>query len=77
METKTSKALALWRGGQKIKALSIFKTFKIGFTKEEQDIITIAHEMSTVGELFYKQLGFSKDKVIQEAICIIEEKYKL
>lgn len=77
MDTKTSKAVELWKQGYKVEALAIFKTFKLGFSKEEKDTITIAHEMQTLGSKFYEMLGYDSKEVMQEAICIIEEKYKL
>ena len=42
METKTSKAIGLFKDGRLRDALAIFKTFKIGFTKDERRTIQIA-----------------------------------
>ena len=36
MRTKTEKAINLFESGCLKEALSIFRTFRIGFTKEEQ-----------------------------------------
>lgn len=47
MDTKTKQATDLFYSGEYKKALRIFKTFKIGFTKDEKRSIEIAHEYLT------------------------------
>ena len=44
MRTKTEKAINLFESGCLKEALSIFRTFRIGFTKEERRTLKIAYE---------------------------------
>ena len=44
MRTKTEKAINLFESGCLKEALSIFRTFRIGFTKEERRTLQIASE---------------------------------
>lgn len=77
MEAKTSKAVALFQQGMLSKSLSIFKTFKIGFTPQEKRILEIAYECLYGKSLFYQQLGIDVKSEIQRSILMIKEKYKL
>jgi len=75
MITKTSKAVQLWREGKKQQALSIFKTFKLGLTKEEQNTLRIASEMEAGLSNIYQALGYQKDQVFNEASAIVERNF--
>jgi len=72
-DTKTSKAVALWKSGSKREAIAIFHTFKLGFTKEEKELIKICHEMHT--HSFYESLGYDKEDIKLKVYSIIESKY--
>lgn len=50
---KTEKAKALLKAGKFKEALSIIKTFRFGFTKEEKRSIEIAYECLSGHEQFY------------------------
>lgn len=75
METKTSKAISLLRMGCLKEALSIFRTFRIGFTKEECRTLQIACESLSGNSLFYQQLGIDTDKEIEKSKSILSSKY--
>lgn len=75
METKTSKATSLLRAGNLKEALSIFRTFRIGFTKEERRTLQIACESLSGNSLFYQRLGIDTDKEIEKSKSILTSKY--
>lgn len=75
METKTSKAITLFKGGRYKEALSIFATFRIGFTQSERRTLQIAAESLKGSDTFYQQLGIDTDKEIEMAKEIINQKY--
>lgn len=77
METKTSQAINLFSNGYVTRALRIFKTFKIGFTKEEKEKIEIAYECMTGRESFYLSLQVDTSNIKEQAIQLIKEKYNL
>lgn len=77
MRTKTAKAIQLMQDGETAKALSIFKTFKIGFDKEERRIIQIASESMNGFGKFYIKLGYDVEKFQAKAIAIVKEKYNI
>lgn len=72
METKTAKAIRLFRSGDVKKALRIFSSFRDA-TREQQ----IAYECMTGGEPFYQQLGINTAEIRQTAISQIKSKYDL
>ena len=76
MITKTAQAIQLMREGKVAKALSIFKTFKVGFDKDERRTIQIASESMNGMAKFYINLGYNVDQFQAEAIEIINKKYK-
>ena len=75
METKTNKATSLLRSGNLKEALSIFRTFRIGFTKEERRTLQIASESLSGNSLFYQQLGIDTDNEIEKSKAILVSKY--
>lgn len=76
METKTSKAISLLRFGDFKAALAIFSTFRIGFTKEEQRTLKIAHECLSGNAGFYRQLGIDTVEEIEKSRTILTSKYQ-
>ena len=74
MKKKSDMVRELVAEGNFKKALSIAKGFKIGFTKEEQSILTRAHEcLAHPG--WYKQLGIDEDKAVEAGIEILRRAY--
>lgn len=67
MQTKTSKAVNLFKEGKIKEALRIFKTFRNGFTKEEKRSIEIAYEWLTGKSSFYASLGIDGEAEIEKA----------
>lgn len=75
METKTSKAIRLFKDGRLRDALAIFKTFKIGFTKEERRTIQIASETLNGFGAMYQKIGIDTALEVQKSITVIKQKY--
>ena len=75
METKTNKAVLLFRSGQLKEALSIFRTFNIGFTEDERRTLQIASEALSGNERFYKQIGIDTGKEIEKSKELLTNKY--
>ncbi|MFV0536819.1 MAG: hypothetical protein ACK5M3_05525 [Dysgonomonas sp.] len=76
-QTKTDKAIELFTYGDRVGAMKIFKTFKIGFTPDERRTIEIAYESQTGNAKFYQDLGIDTDTLWQNAKEIIRQKYNL
>ena len=77
VDSKTNQALDLFKSGKMTKALSLFKTFKIGFSNEEQRTVQIAYEALTGKATFYEGLGINTAQTIEEATALIKTKYNL
>ena len=75
MRTKTEKAINLFQSGCLKEALSIFRTFRIGFTKEERRTLQIASESLAGNASSYQQLGIDTNKEIERSKSIIASKY--
>lgn len=75
MKTKTEKAISLFKSGCLKEALAIFRTFRIGFTKEERRTLQIAYESLTGNDDFYKQLGIDTSDEIDKSRTILCSKY--
>ena len=75
METKTSKAVALLKDGRMREALAVFRTFRMGFSREERRTIQIASETLNGSGKFYKSLGINTDSILEEASRILAKKY--
>ena len=73
--SKTEQAINLYKSGELQKALRIFKTFKMGLTKEESSIIKTAAELSAGTSTLYLQMGINKDLLTNQAKEIIERKF--
>lgn len=74
---KTALALAAIKNGEFGKSLSIFKTFRIGFTKEEHRILEMASDILHGSERFYLQLGYDTQAITSKARTIIKNKYNI
>ena len=72
---KTEKAKILLRTGELQKALSIIKTFRFGFSKEEKRSIQIAYESLSGHDHFYRSLGIDTEKLIRETRQLLADKY--
>jgi len=77
METKTTQAVSQFISGNISASLKIFKTFKMGFTREEQRTIQIASESLAGKSKFYQQLGIDTAEMVAQSKEIIKSKYKL
>lgn len=76
-ETKTEKVIRLVRSGEWKKALSILRTFRLGFTKEQKRIIEIASDvMNGYGNL-YRGIGVDTDRILEECKAMILKRYHL
>lgn len=75
MQTKTDKAVTLFRNGNVKEALHIFCTFRIGFTKAEKRTLDIAKDTLCGRGKFYRQLGIDTDTEVATAAAIIRKKY--
>lgn len=73
--SKTNQAIALWNKGLWVQAFAIFSTFKLGFTKEQRELLKICHEMNAGNTAFYERLGYSHDAVLTDAEQIIRSVY--
>lgn len=75
MQTKTNKAILLLRSGCLKEALAIFRTFRVGFTKEERRTLQIASEALSGNSSFYQQIGVDTDIEIEKSKSILYDKY--
>lgn len=75
MITKTETAKNLFSSGKIKEALKIFKSFKIGFSAEEKQILTTAYECMSGNETFYQSLNIDTEQTKTQAISIIQQKY--
>lgn len=75
MLTKTNKAISLLRTGCLKEALAIFRTFRVGFTKEERRTLQIASEALSGNSSFYQQIGVDTDIEIEKSKSILYDKY--
>lgn len=75
METKTSKAVSLFRSGHMKEALSIFRTFRIGFSKDERRTLQIASESLSGNASFYNQIGIDTQMEIEKSKELLTKKY--
>lgn len=75
MQTKTEIAVNYWINGKQLKALAIFRTFKIGITAEEKRVLEIAHESQNGKENYYLSLGINTTEIKQQSIEIINSKF--
>ena len=75
--TKTDEAVELLRAGDYSKALSIFRTFRIGFTKDQIRTMEIASETLSGNGRLYEQLGIDTKLEIEKAKKLLQERYNV
>jgi hypothetical protein len=73
MESKTSIAVSKYKSGDRLGALRIFKTFRLGISKENQQRLEIAYQMMIGNDGLYLALGYKQPDMEQRAWDIIEE----
>ena len=61
METKTSKAIRLYKEGKLKSSLKIFKGFNMRFSEQEIRTLEIAYEIETGFGSFFSELGINTD----------------
>lgn len=72
---KTTQAINLWRAGNQLAALKIFKGFKIGLTKDDIAAIGIAYEGLLGKSGYYQQLGINTAENTEKVTLLITEKF--
>lgn len=75
LDKKTDKVRALLNTGHFKDALTIVKTFRLGFNKEEKRSIQIAYETLSGHGDFYRQLGIKVDEIIEDTKKMLIDKY--
>lgn len=75
METKTQRAVSLLKAGDVKEALKIFKTFRLGLSKEEMRTIGIACECLCGNGDFYSSIGIDCRQAVNEAVAVVSAKY--
>lgn len=73
--TKVDKVKSLLAAEAFQEALTIVKTFRFGFSKEEKRSIEIAYECLNGHEQFYKSIGIDTDKEIEKVSLLLNDKY--
>ena len=74
-QKKTEKVISLLRGCDYVGALSIAKTFRLGFTKEQRRTLQIASEVLGGNASFYRQLGIDTEKMVTDAKKLLNDTY--
>lgn len=74
METKSDKVRKLVGEGKFKEALAIVKTFKLGFTKQQRELIQRAHEAQW-NPSFYIKLGHNPEQLMADASAILQQVY--
>lgn len=74
-ETKTQIACSLLRSGDVKEALKMFRTFRLGWSKEEKRKVDIACECLCGNAAFYSSLGIDCGQVVDEAVALLRGKY--
>ncbi len=75
--SKTAVAIQALMDGDVAKGLSILKTFRIGFTKEEHRTLEMASDIMHGSERFYLQLGYDTQAIKVRARQIVKDKYNV
>lgn len=73
--SKTAQVIQYLKDGDLRSALSILKTFRYDFDKEERRTIQIAYETMTGKAKFYESLGINTQLMIQKAQKLANLKY--
>lgn len=74
-QTKTEKAIQLLSAGDIKRALAIFRTFRMGFTKDERRTMEIASDSLNGHAGFYTGLGIDTEAEICKCRLFLERKY--
>jgi len=74
VKSKTQQMLQLLQAGEVKKALAIAKTFRMGFTREEQKVIQRGYECLVHPE-FYIKLGRDCQECTAQALTLLQTKY--
>lgn len=74
METKSDKVRELVAAQDFKAALAIVKTFKLGFTRKEKEVLQRAHEAQW-NPSFYIKLGYNPASLMADAIKILSQHY--
>lgn len=75
MQNKTQQAISLFIQGDLKDAMKMFRSFRLGLTNEEKRSIEIACDCLCGRSSFYISLGIDCDKVINDAMSIVEDKF--
>lgn len=75
--TKTEKAIQLISCDNWQAALSLIRTFRLGFTSDQKRLIQIASDVLNGHGKFYRDLGVDTDKVLADCKDMLREKYKV
>lgn len=73
--SKTTQVILYLKDGDLRSALSILKTFRYDFTREERRTIQIAYESLTGKAKFYESLGINTQLEIEKAQKLANTKY--
>lgn len=78
-ETKTERAIKLFKSGANTASYKIFKDFKIGFSESELRTLQIVYESNSDKSKgkFYQSIGINLDEMREQAAQIIKDKYAL
>ncbi len=74
METKSDKVRKLVAQGEHKKALNLVRGFRLGFTKQERDVLNRGYEC-LVNPNFYKALGYDLEACTNEAYELMVRVY--
>lgn len=58
-------------------ALAIYRTFRVGFDKEQKRTIEIAYESLCGKASFYHSLGIDTEQEVSKAIKLLTSKYQI
>lgn len=74
-QTKTEKAIQLLSAGELKRALAIFRTFRMGFTKDERRTMEIASDSLNGHAGFYSGIGIDTEAEIGKCRQLLYHKY--
>lgn len=77
IQSKTKKAIGLYKAQDLKGALRIFKGFDRQFDRQQLRTLQIAYEVLTGHGSFYKQLGLNIGHYVGESMNIIDNKYNI
>lgn len=77
METKTQQAINLWEQKKIVPSLKIFKSFKIGVSKDDKRNLEIAYECLTGKRDFYESIQVDVDSTLRNAFSYLVRTYQV